>query len=145
MGLLNDERGQSIQVGAVLLFGFLVVFLAIYQAQVVPAQNAGIEADHSDRVRTQLMELRNAILRGAATGEGYPVTVTLGTDYPSRIAAVNPPPAVGKLETTANQTVTLANATAVDAETRDYLDGGKLNFTTKGFVYTPDYSEYSAP
>ncbi|MFB6103529.1 MAG: hypothetical protein ABEJ57_00395, partial [Halobacteriaceae archaeon] len=37
------------------------------------------------------------------------------------------------------------NATAVDAETRDYLDGGRVNFTTKGFVYTPDYAEYSAP
>lgn len=145
MGLLDDDRGQSVQVGAVLLFGFLVVFLALYQAQVVPAQNAGVEADHSDRVRTQLMELRNAILQGAATGEGYPVTVTLGTDYPSRIAAVNPPPAVGTLETTAPKTVTISNATAVDAEARDYLDGGQLTFTTKGFVYTPDYAEYSAP
>lgn len=145
MRLLGDDRGQAIQVGAVLLFGFLVVFLAIYQAQVVPAENKQVEAEHSDTVRTQLMALRNAILQGAATGEGYPVTVTLGTDYPPRIFAVNPPPAVGDLETTANETITLANATAADPEARDYLDGGLLNFTTRGFVYRPDYAEYSAP
>lgn len=145
MRLLGDDRGQAIQVGAVLLFGFLVVFLAIYQSQVVPSENKQIEAEHSDTVRTQLMELRNAILQGAATGQGYPVTVTLGTDYPPRIFGINPPPAIGDLETTANETVTLANATATDPEARDYIDGGDLNFTTKGFVYRPDYAEYSAP
>ena len=37
-----DERGQAIQIGAVLLFGLLIISFASYQAFVVPNQNKQI-------------------------------------------------------------------------------------------------------
>jgi hypothetical protein len=154
MDFRGDERGVTAQVGAVILLGFLVVSLSLYQATVVPQQNEQVEFRHSQAVQQDMVDLRNAIVRSAAKGPSQPTTVRLGTEYPPRTLFVNPPPPVGRLSSgeplsarsrgTGN--VTLANVSVVGSEeTADFLAGSR-NVSTTAVVYRPDYNEYgSAP
>ncbi|MFC6976212.1 hypothetical protein ACFQL1_18425 [Halomicroarcula sp. GCM10025709] len=70
MEFVGDERSQSIQVGAVLLFAVLIIAFSTYQAFVVPDQNRQIEFNHNQEVQQQLQDLRNAIV--SMPGEGVP-------------------------------------------------------------------------
>lgn len=142
----GDDRGQSIQIGAVLLFGALIVALASYQAFVVPQQNEQVEFSHSQTVQNQLLDLRNAV--GSMTGEAAPrsVAVTLGTAYPPRIVAMNPGPPTGSLRTagTTDPDVAfeVANARAA-GETGDFWTGSDVRvYGTGSVVYRPNYNVY---
>ena len=145
-----DERGVTVQIGAVLLFGILVVALATVQVTVVPNENADAEFDHSLTVQRQMADLRNGLLGAAGTGDPHPTSVALGTRYPDRVVFVNPPPPSGSLATVGvgdpRFNVTLRNA-GVDSEyenAREYWasapDAG--TFSTGTLVYSPDYNEY---
>ena len=68
MELRDDDRAQAIQIGAVLLFGILVISFSTYQAFVVPNQNENVEFNHNQRVQGQLQEVRNAIVSMPGTG-----------------------------------------------------------------------------
>lgn len=146
MSLRDDDRAVTVQIGAVLLFGILVISMATYQVTVVPDDNAAVEFRQSQQTQKQMQELRNAIVRSAASGTRKPASVTLGTTYPSRALFVNPPPATGTLRTaaTGNPAVnlTIAGAVAADAEVRDYWDGSPHAFDTGFLVYEPDFNEY---
>lgn len=147
--LRGDDRAQSVQVGAILLFGILIVALATAQATVIPQQNAGIEFDHSQTIQSDMQELRNGILR-AATGPASPVRLSLGTRFPNRMVFINPPPPSGRLRTVGDESpamnVTLADANVesdypnAEAYWANAPDAGVYN--TAGVVYTPDYAEY---
>ncbi|MFC6733256.1 hypothetical protein ACFQH3_03725 [Haladaptatus sp. GCM10025707] len=95
MRLWGDSRGQAIQIGAILLFATLIIALSLYQANVVPQNNKDVEFNHNLRVLDQLEDMRNAIVRTAATGTEQPVSITLGTQYDERVFAVNPGPPGG--------------------------------------------------
>ncbi|MFB6112161.1 MAG: hypothetical protein ABEJ35_06460 [Halobacteriaceae archaeon] len=131
--------------GAVLLFGILIISLAIYQAQVVPNQNREIEAKHHATVKDSMVTVRNALLASAATGDGRPTAVPLGTAYPSRVFAINPPPPSGRLGTAALGPITVENAQATNGEIADYLNGSALNVSTAALIYRPDYNELQSP
>ncbi|PSP40815.1 hypothetical protein BRC68_16530, partial [Halobacteriales archaeon QH_6_64_20] len=137
------------QVGVVVLVGVAIVALSLYQVTSVPQQNRQIEAGHSELVREQLQGVRKTILETAATGRSHSTVVTLGTDYPNRVVAVNPAPARGTFETVApgpTGRVSISNATARNDETADYWNGSERSFTTQGLAYFPDYNEFeSAP
>ncbi|WP_049980049.1 hypothetical protein [Halolamina rubra] len=153
MTFRDADRAQSLQVGAILLFGILIIGLATVQATVVPDGNAAVEFDHSRAVQSDLQDLRNALL-GAADGDATPTRVTLGTTYTNRVFFVNPPPADGRLRTVGADdpamNVTIAGAggsVSVDSEyenAREYWasapDAGE--YDTAGIAYTPDYSQY---
>jgi len=62
MQFWGDDRGQAIQIGAVLLFGILIISFSSYQAFVVPNQNEQVEFNHNQRVQGQLQDVRNAIV-----------------------------------------------------------------------------------
>ncbi|MBB6645007.1 hypothetical protein [Halobellus ruber] len=142
----GDDRAVTVQIGAVILLGFLVISLSVYQATVVPDQNGRVEFDHSQQVQESLQDLRNGILRTASTERTSPTTVPLGTRYPTRTVAVNPPPSSGRLATEPGGNVTLVNATAIDGETADYWDGTDRVYDTQRLSYRPDYNVYqSAP
>jgi hypothetical protein len=145
MPLVDDTRGVTVQVGAVLLLGLVVISLSLYQVQVVPSQNAQVEFDHSQQVQSDVQELRNALQRTAATGSGQPTTVALGTRYPARVVAVNPPPASGSLRTEPAGSVAVANATALDPDADDFWNGTTHAYPTKRLVYAPDYATYDNP
>lgn len=153
MQFRGDDRAQSVQVGAILLFGILIITLATFQATVVPDQNAGIEFDHSQTVQSDMQDLRNGILR-AADGDASPTRVSLGTTYPNRLLFINPPPPSGELRTVGADdptvNVTIGNesgSVTVDSEYENAEvywatapDAGV--YSTSELVYTPDYAEY---
>ncbi|SDY41335.1 hypothetical protein [Halobellus clavatus] len=150
MDFRGDERAVTVQIGAVLLLGFLVVTLSLYQATVVPDQNSQVEFQHNQRVQADMQEVRNAILGTAATESSAPVGVELGTRYPSRVVAVNPAPPSGSLSTTTLGNISIQNAEANDSttatadypETDDFWDGTPRNYTTTSLVYQPNYANF---
>ncbi len=144
MNWRGDDRAQSVQIGAILLFATLVIALSVYQATVVPSQNADVEYKHSQTVQNQMTDVRNGILRSAATGTTQPASVTLGTQYPSRVFLMNPPPATGTLSTTNPGEIRLENVAASNPETDDFFEheGFTWNSPTKALSYEPDYNEY---
>lgn len=148
MRLRGDERGQSVQIGAVLLFAVLVVAFAGYQAAVVPQQNEQVEFDHSSAVQEDLRDLRTAVLASRAGGSARPTTVSLGTRYPARAVALNGPDPSGVLRTreTGDAAVSLAvdNATA-PGEPGDAWDGSERSFDTGRITYAPQYNHYEDP
>jgi len=103
----TDDRAQAIQVGAVLIFGILILMFSFYQAFVVPNQNEEVDFNHHQDVERDMVEVRAAILQAKTTGEDRFATVKLGTEYPSRIIARNPPDPSGTLRTTPNKTITV--------------------------------------
>jgi hypothetical protein len=144
MTFRGDERAVSTVVGAVLVFGILVLALGVYQAQIVPAENEAVEYRHSQTVQQDLQELRNSLVGAASTGASAPVTIELGTRYPLRTFAVNPPPVYGTVESvplSQASKVTLSNVRATDEEADDYLSG-TLAFETKGLAYEGSYNQY---
>jgi len=146
MDIGGDDRAVTVQIGAVLLFGVLIVSLSIYQATVVPSENKQVEYRHSQTVQGEMQEVRNALLRSTATGTTQPTSVTLGTQYPGRVLFVNPPSASGSLRTEGTRdgsvAVTISGAEAVDPEEDDYWNGTSRSFTTGALVYEPDYNVY---
>ncbi|WP_135852945.1 hypothetical protein [Halorussus salinus] len=144
MRLRTDERGVTVQIGTVLLFAVLVILLSIYQASVVPQQNEQVEFTHNQAVQSQLQDLRDDLLRTAATGSGGSASVALGTQYPVRAVFVNPAPPSGTLRTTPPANLTVENATAT-GETGDYWTGSARNFSTRGLTYDPLYHVYQNP
>ncbi len=143
------DRGQSVVIGAVILFGFLVIGLSTYQATVIPAQNQQIEFDHELTVRDDMVGVRDAIARAGTSGDTVTAEVKLGATFPSRTLFVNPPPAVGRLETgtAGNVSVNVSEATFLADvpsevnETREFWTATG-NFTTKPVVYSPTYRSY---
>jgi len=138
MRLWDDERAQSIQVGAVLLFGVLVILFSVYQAVIVPSQNQEVEFNHNQRVQGDLVELRNAVLETKSTGQDGFVSVELGTQYPARLVGLNPPSPSGVLQTTESRPVVVEQGGS--DITDDVCPGSDI--TTRAFKYTPSYSEY---
>ncbi|WP_313691034.1 Ig-like domain-containing protein [Halorarum halobium] len=144
MRLGGDRRAQSVQIGAIILFGFLVVALSTYQAAVVPQENAAVEFRHSQAAQDDLVGLGNSIDSTGRTGEAAPAAVKLGTRYPTRVFAVNPPPAAGSLRTAPGDNVTVSGVEVVSTsggEANDYWSTER-NFSTNALVYRPGYHEY---
>lgn len=135
--MLLDTRAVTVQIGAVLLLGILVIGLTTYQATIVPADNRAAEFEHSQNVLDEMQTLKSNYENSVATGDDSTSTVTLGTRYPRRLIAINPPPASGTLSTTAAGTIS-----------SDQLDIDALseqNGTTRRLQYEPRYFEYQSP
>ena len=142
----SASRGQSLQIGAILLFGFLVIALTTAQAQLVPADISRSELDHSQRVADQLVGLETAVFETSVTGRPQPTTIDLGPTYDDRLLAVYPPPRAGRLRTTASATLHIDNAQAVgdDDSFGTYWNGTTHSYTTRAISYEPAYRELDA-
>jgi len=140
------SRGQSLQIGAILLFGFLIIALATAQAGLVPADISRAELDHSQEVADQLIALETAVFDSSATGTPRSTTLDLGPDYPDRLLFVYPPPPAGRLTTTAQSTLAIDNAAAVtDTGSFDsYWNGTTRGYRTRAITYAPSYRELDA-
>ncbi|AGN02890.1 hypothetical protein L593_14780 [Salinarchaeum sp. Harcht-Bsk1] len=141
MRLLDDERGQSVQVGAAILLGFVVIAITIYQVEVVADQNAEVEFNHNEEVRQDLTELRNAISNAGSQGVSESVSVKLGTQYPPRTIFVNPPPVHGQIVTRPVGNLSFGNAQvegSYDGNAAGLVNG---NHSTSRIVYVPRYFE----
>lgn len=146
MDIRTDRRGQTIQVGAVLLFGVAIVLFSTYQATIVPNQNSQTEFQHNQDVHSQLVTIRNTIATPPPRDESKGVQIDLGTTYSSRTIGMNPSNPSGSLQTvgTGNTDidVTIKNAKTVQG-TPGYWSG-TTEFNTGGLVYKPEYNEYQA-
>jgi len=138
----GDQRAVSEVVGAILLFGILILALTSYQAAVVPTQNAQTEFDHNKQVEDEMVDLRNAILEARSSGTDTFASIKLGTQYRERIVAINPAPASGTLQTVQQDNITVVEG---DGETReDPLGLDDRPLENQFIEYTPRYSEYQS-
>jgi len=126
-----DNRGVSAVVGFILVFGILMLLLTIYQAQIVPQQNAQTEFEHFEETRDELVEMRNSISTAGQNDMSQFPSVTLGTTYQSRLLTVNPTPPAGTLQTSDAYNITISNGTAEH----------DLNISTRFLEYQPGYNE----
>ena len=132
MRFSRDRRGQSVVIGTVILFGFLILALSLYQVQIVPQQNAQVEFQHFEEVRNDLVELRAGILQAGSTDRPQYQTVRLGTSYSTRLFAINPPAPAGTIRTTESYPITIAyesNDTVIET------------IPTRFIQYRPGYNE----
>lgn len=166
MGFRSDERAQSTLVGAILLFAILIIAFSSYQAFVVPNQNAEVEFNHNGDVQTDMQELRNSLLdvrsverfgKGeyAVISEHRSVRIRLGTQYPARLIALNPPAPSGELRTEESQSKfrienARVNTSKIDSEF--HKNSSKLlgtnttvDMSTNFLIYDPEYTEYQTP
>uniref|UniRef100_UPI00260268D3 PKD domain-containing protein n=1 Tax=Halorientalis sp. TaxID=1931229 RepID=UPI00260268D3 len=115
---------------------------------VVPDQNREVEFNHNQEVQQDVQDLRNAIVSMTGDRNGRSVSVTLGTQYPSRLVTLNPGPPAGTLRAvgTTNQSVgfNLTNVVAVDGDTDDFWDGTRRSYNTGRIVYDPNYNVYDS-
>ncbi|GAA5434277.1 MULTISPECIES: hypothetical protein [Haloarcula] len=97
MIFLEDTRAQSVQIGAVLLFGILVISFSLHQAVIVPNQNRDVEFNHFTTAQNEMEILRNEILNAGQDGDASQAPVQLGTSYPPRMIAAQPQRSSGSL------------------------------------------------
>ncbi|WP_435095612.1 hypothetical protein [Halarchaeum sp. P4] len=142
----QDDRGVSTLVGAILLFGIILVVYATWQAAVVPAENKQVEFDAFQEAGEDVTELQNALQRAGAFGVQTSTVVHAGARYPPRVLFVNPPPATGTLSTQPAGDVTFSNVAATDKDVRDYWNSSErsLAFQTHHVVLRTDYNELRA-
>ncbi|MFC7019598.1 MULTISPECIES: PKD domain-containing protein [Haloarcula] len=139
MGLVGDERGQSVQIGAVLLFAVLIVSFSGYQAFVVPNQNRQVEFNHFTQTQAEMEDLRNGVIEAGQTGRTVPVDVRLGTEYPARLIAAQPAGSDGTLRTaTIGDSTNEIELRRTDADITDIC--GIDSPTTRTATYRPGYS-----
>lgn len=134
----DDDRAQSIQIGAVLLFAVLIILFALYQGFLIPAQNREVEFNHNQQVQGDMVDVRNAILSTRATGQDGYATVRLGTEYPARLVGINPSPPSGSLSTTAQRPIVVE---AGGSDVTDAVCPG-TGAGTRMLQYNPTYAEY---
>ncbi|WP_191967128.1 MULTISPECIES: Ig-like domain-containing protein [Haloferax] len=147
MEFLDSERGQSVQVGAILLFGILVIGLSLYQATVVPQETKSTEFEAYLDASDDLVSLHNDILTGATEDVQSGTVVQTGVRYRPRALFVNPGPPTGSLSLSDARTITVAGADAVDGEpdsVEAVWDGSPRQYQTKVLRYSPDYNEFDA-
>lgn len=144
MRLRTDSRSQAIQIGAVLLFGILVILLATFQAFVVPDQNQEVEFKHNQEVQQQVQSTGSLITSVAGGGSGGSTTVQLGTTYPARSIFFNPQPAAGRLQTTELGEIEIeySGANGNEPGVTEYWNGTTRTYATNSLAYEPRYSEY---
>ena len=121
-------------IGTVILFGFLILALSLYQVQVVPQQNGQVEFQHFEEVRNDLVDLRAGILQAASTDQPQYQTVRLGTSYQTRLIGINPPSPAGTIRTSSAYNITITPES-----------GDPINVSTRFIEYRPGYNELDQP
>ena len=144
---IRGERAVSTLIGFILLFGILIVSFSVYQGFVIPDQNERTEFEHNRKAQTQVLNVKDAMLRSGTTGVSQSSTVQVGAEYTRRELGLNLGLTGGAIRTRnttddGSNTLTLKNIEALDSETDDYVDGSDLPFETKSLVYEPTYSNY---
>lgn len=144
--IARDDRAVSEVIGAILIFGLLILLLVLIQANAVPAANKQVELEHNQRVTQDFQTLQEGLYRAAATGSDIAVTMETGVSYPPRFFLLNPGPAIGSLRTAqippdTGTEVAIRNAQA-NGETGDFWNGvDPVEYATRNIEYTPNYNE----
>lgn len=129
MRFTHDRRGQSVVIGTVILFGFLILALSLYQVQVVPQQNSQVEFQHFGEVQNDLVDARSGILTTGQANTPQFKSVKLGTTYPYRLFAINPPAPAGTLQTSGAHPIIITNGSTT------------VTVSSRFLQYRPGYNE----
>jgi hypothetical protein len=146
--LRTNTRAQSVQIGAILLFGVLVILFSSWQAFGIPDQNKDVEFNHNQDVQQQMTELRTTVNSMPDASVTRSVTLDLGVRYPSRTIFRNPPPATGTVRTIDTDEETYAvNITGnpVDENLAQLWNKTGTRYNTGVIRYSPRYNEYQNP
>jgi len=122
----GDSRAVSAVIGFILIFGILMLLLTVYQAQIVPQQNAQTEFEHFEEVSDEMIEIRSAVSSAGQSDRSQFPTIQLGTTYQTRLLTINPPPPSGTLQT---------------SEPYDIKIDGEPRVPTRFLEYQPGYNE----
>jgi hypothetical protein len=139
MNFGTDTRAQSVLVGAILFFAILITAFSSYQAFIVPNQNAEVEFNHNQRAQNDMVEIRNELLSTYTTGQNGYAEIELGTRFPARLLALNPPAPSGSFRTDQPRPIVVETQSGTDI-TDEVLPGNIDDSRT--ITYTPSYSEY---
>lgn len=143
----DSDRGQIVAVEVLLLLGILVVALGMYQAFGVPDQNRNTEFEHNLDVQSDLIDYRNSLLDVRSSPQidrwHRSVQVRLGTAYPSRIVAINPPDPSGTIFTSDYGDISIDYA-EVDGWFHGDPQANLIDTShdTNLLTYQPNYNEY---
>ncbi len=129
----KDNRAVSAVIGFILIFGILVLLLTVYQAQIVPQQNAQTEFEHFEDNKNEMIELRNAISDAGQNDFSRFTSVDLGPSYQTRLLGINPAPPAGTLQTHDAPPIKIWNKSEEDPEAKAV--------STKFIEYQPGYNE----
>lgn len=139
----GDERGQAGVIGFVIVFGFLVALLGINQAFIVPLENEGVEVHHSQDVRDDMVDLRDDTFAAAVNGNQQVTPVRLGSTYPNRFFALNPPEPTGRFQTTTpSENITVDGADFDIAEETCGVGDSSDGVDTVFVDYEANYNEF---
>jgi hypothetical protein len=147
MGFRDADRGQALQVGAILLFALLILVISIYQVTVVPQQNEQVEFDAYRGATDDMQSVRDGVVAAATGGSPASTTVRTGATYPPRTIFVNPGTPTGTLSTVETEPVGLDGVEAVDGEPANverFWNTSNGTYPTSRLVFTPSYNELNA-
>jgi len=137
--LINATRGQSEQIGFLLIITVLMMLFSMAQLQWAPQVQSEAEIEHASQVLSDYQEIHSNTIETAATGARGSSVLHLGTSYPSYLILAHPPDPSGGLYTESNKSLELRNARAPNDETADYLDGSTKSFKHTRLRYQPQY------
>jgi len=145
MSFRDANRAQAIQVGAILLFGILILGISIYQATVVPQQNARVEFDAYQEATDDMVSVRNDVVAAGTEGTSASTTVATGATYPARSIFINPGAPSGTISTEGAPSVTVDGVRAVESEaenTQTFWNATNGTYATNRVTFTPSYNEF---
>ncbi|AXG07851.1 hypothetical protein DU500_16240 [Haloplanus rubicundus] len=145
MGFRDANRAQAIQVGAILLFALLILGISIYQATVVPQQNARVEFNAYQEATDDMVSVRDDVVTAGTEGTAASTTVETGATYPARSIFINPGAPSGTVSTASASNVTVSGVRPVDSEasnTRAFWNETSGTYETNRVTFTPSYNEF---
>ncbi|WP_049935747.1 Ig-like domain-containing protein [Haloplanus natans] len=145
MGFRDANRAQAIQVGAILLFGILILGISIYQATVVPQQNARVEFNAYQEATDDMVSVRNDVVAAGTEGTSASTTVATGATYPARSIFINPGAPAGTISTEGAPNVSVDGVRAVESEaenTQTFWNATSGTYATNRVTFTPSYNEF---
>jgi len=146
MGFRDANRAQAVQVGAILLFGFLIIGLSIYQATVVPQQNGRVEFNAYQEATDDMVSVRDDVVTAGTEGTSASTTVATGASYPARTIFVNPGTPSGTVSTASAPNVSLGGVRATESEPRNvqkFWNATSGTYETNRVTFTPSYNVFN--
>jgi len=132
------DRGQSQVIGAILIFGFVIAGLGLYQVTVVPQQTSEVELQHSSTVKDDFAGVHGAIVDAGSANDVRAASVKLGTRYPPRALTLNPSPVYGRVAID-----DLPGPTGISASFDAGAVCGPSLSAPKTLTYKADYNRFS--
>lgn len=145
MGFRDANRAQAIQVGAILLFAILILGISIYQATVVPQQNARVEFNAYQQATDDMVSVRDDVVTAGTEGAAASTTVKTGATYPARSIFVNPGAPSGTISTASAPNVSLSGVRAVESEPENvqrFWNVTSGTYETTRVTFDPSYNEF---